>query len=363
MKTDDLQAAFETWFASLPEAARAGQSTQSAVERVCTHLHRVVRYQLLLTGVRQSEEVDNVCQDALSNLCRELKRWCESGSDEVPENPKGFLNAVARNACFDAGRKRSPEWSSMMSKVRYRAAKSKEYKCWEFQDQQVCGFADMEGAPPLLDRGEHTRLTASLRISKSGTRDSIDDLVISILNKAGQPLPLELLVQLALLGHGIHGPARSLAEEVVEGVELVDTLDAHDPDPEVLLLQKRFVMWMWNEVTQLPVEQGRVTGLNLEAVTFLSLEAFLECGVATEAGFGQLIAPVRTKEVKDALPLPDIGIAEVLDLLIDRVRDIRGSAKKRIHRRYEMYLQQSSAPAAESGGVSRLWQKMVRKGR
>jgi hypothetical protein len=164
------------------------------------------------------------------------------------------------------------------------------------------------------------------------------ETVKSIFDYAGGPIEFDELVTAVAAIQGISDqPVEALAEDEDGGFDPATP----DPDPAWRVEKKMFLQRLWEELTQLPVNQRAALLLNLkDASGFGCITLFPAIGIAT---IRQLAAALefpaeRLAELWNDLPIEDARIAELLGLTRQQVINARKSGRERLARRLKGFI-------------------------
>ena len=132
-------------------------------------------------------------------------------------------------------------------------------------------------------------------------------------------------------------PVESLAEDEDGGFDPATA----DPDPAWRIEKKMFLQRLWEELTQLPVNQRAALLLNLkDASGFGCITLFPATGIATirQLATALELTAERLAELWNDLPIEDSRIAELLGLTRQQVINARKSGRERLARRLKGFI-------------------------
>ena len=164
------------------------------------------------------------------------------------------------------------------------------------------------------------------------------ETVKSIFDYAGSPIEFDELVTAVAAIQGISDqPVESLAEDDDGGFDPATP----DRDPAWRIEKKMFLQRLWEELTQLPVNQRAALLLNLkDASGFGCITLFPAIGIATirQLAAALELSAERLAELWNELPIEDARIAELLGLTRQQVINARKSGRERLARRLKGFI-------------------------
>jgi len=227
-----------------------------------------------------------------------------------------------------------PERQRLRNRIRHVVRKSARYALWPTPSGHfVCGYAKWDGSASgecsEADLDRMPPLSMSLAVSWNDAigQSQITRALDHVFEHARKPVELERLVEkIAELFRLPVSPVHVAPSERIDETASVESS----------LVYRSALTVVWREIDQLPPRQrvALLLGLrdeNGSAITsllvVLRIVAFDELAAAVE------LSPEELAAIWDQLPLPDLAIAERLDLTRQQIINLRKSARERLARR------------------------------
>lgn len=299
------------------EAAEAETLLESLILQTAVPLVRqTVRRRFGSARNTTPEDFEDVCADAVAAIVFRLRRY-RAGATEILDF-ENYSAIVASNTADRFFAARAPQRARLRNRIRYVLTTD---ACFVIEESE-CGV--------WLCR---LRDKATGSAPRSAAARKLPELIREILSAASGPLELAELTTLAAHALGIS-----------DRTESVDDHAALLSDPAVTFAHsaelKDRLLWLWNELRQLPPSQRIALLLNLGSGGSGSSGAATLCVIADLgiATFGALAASLEMTEAELAaiwnrVPLPDNEIALRLRLERQQVINLRASARQRLTRR------------------------------
>jgi DNA-directed RNA polymerase specialized sigma24 family protein len=282
-------------------------------------------------------EREELFGEAVLQLIRRLHEIKPDPARHTIANFSGYAAVTAFNVVHGHFRRVHPERQRLRNHIRHVIRKGTRYAFWQLQSgQSVCGLAgwsdnvsgeasdaDLDRIPPLVPP---LALTWNDAIGRTQIVRALDH----VFAHARKPVELERLVEkIAELFQLPVTPAQSVAEERIERIDETASVESS-------LVYRSALVEVWREIDLLPPRQrvALLLGLRdedgsaiMSLLIFLRIATFDDLAAAVELSRDELAA------LWDQLPLPDLVIAERLELTRQQVINLRKSARFRLGRR------------------------------
>ncbi len=314
------------------ESAAEHDALRGLVDRVTPVIEGVIRGKV--GAAIAANEREELFGEAIVLLIRRLQEIKPDPSRHLIANFNGYAAVTTFNVVHAHFRRVHPERQRLRSHIRHVVRKSARFALWQSQSGQfVCGLADWPGTvagecseadldavPPL---SPPVNVTWNDAIGKPQITRAIEH----VFEHVEKPLELERLVEkIAELFRLPVTPAQSAQAERIDETASVESS----------LVYRSALVEVWREIDLLPPGQriALLLGLRDEhgsaiasLLILLRIATFDELAAAVELSSEELAA------MWDQLPLPDMAIAERLDLTRQQVINLRKSARQRLGRR------------------------------
>ena len=291
-------------------------------------VRRIVRAQLGRSRVAEEADLEDVESGVLLRLASQLLALRGDGDAPPIASLAGYVAVATYNGCHAFLRRRFPERSRLLARLRYLLTRDERFALWSGPGHEwLAGLAGWRGRPtrPRRAAGERER----------GPRGGeLASVVEETLRAAGGPLRLEELLE-AVAGelgavdaqrHPEAGSSLSLDERLV---------DPAAPASE-WLEQRQYLEHAWREIRQLPRRQRVALLLNLrdaQGGEMLGLLVAAEVAAPKEIAAVLEIAVQELERLWPDLPRDDQWIARFLGLERRQVINLRKCARERLARR------------------------------
>ena len=326
------------------DTERAGRQLEQLLARHAKPLvHRIVGFKLAAgskAGGRAQADAEDVCHNALCQLLARLNQLKSGGDAETPRDFTAYAAVTAYNACNEYFRSRRPAWLSFSMKVRYAATHSPEFALWETEGgKEVCGLAPDRGREAVIDTNTLSQACEALRRRVDASRLTVVQLMREVLSATGGPLILDSLVELAAELSGVREErVLSLDNDPSGrpgGARGWEQLRDSAPAADVQLIRRDYILHLWNEICDLPLEHRKALLLNLNDSTGGDIRLFDSLGIASVREIAAALGmdALEFAELWKDLPLDDARVAQRLGVSRQDVINRRSSARKRLARR------------------------------
>lgn len=317
----------------------------------------------------QGGDIEDVYGEARLHVIARLAELKRDPAARPIGNFRGYVVAVAYNACHEYLRRKYPRRHSLKNQIRYRLEHHPAFACWQGNGPDwLCGFAAWRGGDPVEPGGRHTGRNEgggesgdasgnassdtsghasghgwgdAWRDARTGLvpdADRLDDvgLLTAIFTRSGSPIELDDLVTICASVRGISDATTSTTavDEQRPGNEALETGREGDLVDE--LARRDYLRRAWVEIRQLLPRQRAALLLNLrDAQGGNALDLFVLVGVATIRQIARALE-MEAKSIArlwNDLPLSDAVIAERLGTTRQQVINLRKSARERLARR------------------------------
>ena len=290
----------------------------------------VIRFKLRFNSHQETQraEADDIHQDVVLQLVTQLQRFRKLPETHPITDVRGMAAIIAHRTCARWMRRQFPERHALKNRLHYLLTRQRGFALWDDDNgKSIGGYAVWQQQKKAAVRNLSD---VAARIRKS---HELAETVAGIFDQAGGPIEFDELVTAVAAIQGISDqPFESLAEDDDGGFDPATP----DPDPAWRIEKKMFLQRLWEELTQLPVNQRAALLLNLkDASGFGCITLFPAIGIAT---IRQLAAALelpaeRLAELWNELPIEDARIAELLGLTRQQVINARKSGRERLARR------------------------------
>ena len=319
-----LDPVLEPFLSTSLESAAEHDALRVLIDQVTPVIEGVIR------GRAGAAEREELFSEAVLLLIRRLH---EIKSDPPPQpitNFNGYAAVTAFNVVHAHFRRVNPERQRLRNRIRHVVRKSPRFALWQSASgQAVCGRASWAGTAEESSESDLDRIPPlSLSWSDIGQVE-ITRALEHVFEHARKPIELERLVEKAaeLFGLQVTPTQATPAERIDETASV-----------ESSLVYRSALTEVWREIDLLPPRQriALLLGLRDEngspitsLLVVLRIAAFDELAAAVE------LSPEDLAAIWDQLPLPDLAIAERLELTRQQVINLRKSARDRLGRRLQ----------------------------
>lgn len=290
----------------------------------------------------QTVDADDVRADVVLHVLGRL-RQLKTQSDQSIENFSGYVASIAYRTCYTHLRRLFPQRARLKNRLRYALNYDPDLTL----EQDTLGIwrCRLTAWTPTHAVGTHADAAAAFRRDPPGFarevlhgaagRDvGLGDAVIALLNRVGEPIEFDALVDAMAGVLGVESSARM--RDVGGDTDAIDEIA--DPHESALdsMVQQQYLRQLWTEVRDLPVAQRRAILLNLRdedqqsALSLLTLT-----GVATMRQLAETLdmPPLELAALWRELPLDDARIAAQMKVTRQQVINLRKSGRQRLGRR------------------------------
>jgi hypothetical protein len=297
---------------------------------------------------RQNQDAEDIYSEALVEVLTQLRESKANPDGRPINNLRSYVATITYHICYEYLRKIYPQRSHLKDRLRYLLTHHQSFAMWESENERHCGFAvwkDQKRAiaragqlQQLYSEPQSSRQPVSAIVETQNT--NLADLVAGIFNKAGRPVELDALVNIAATLLGIKDQRKRDDTEDKEINDLSENL----PDPragiDIELDQRNYLQQLWLEISQLSPRQCASLLLNLKDVQGRGvIVLFILLGIATIDQIAKALAISLEKftELWNELPIDDSSIAGYLGVTRQQVINLRKSARERLERRMKAF--------------------------
>lgn len=314
------------------ESAAEQDALRELIDQVTPVIEGVVRGKAgAAVAPLEREELFN---EAVLQLIRRLQEIKPDPARHTIENFHGYAAVTAFNVVHAHFRRVRPERQRLRNHIRHVVRKTPRYALWQSQSgQSVCGLAGWaetnsgEASEANLDLIPPLSPAVTVTWNDAISRPQLMRALEHVFEHGRKPVELEQLVEkIAELFRLPVAPTQATPVEQVDETASVESS----------LVFRSALIEVWREIDLLPARQrvALLLGLrdeNGSAITsllvLLRIVTFDELAAAVDLSRDKLAA------IWDQLPLPDMVIAERLDLTRQQVINLRKSARQRLGRR------------------------------
>ncbi len=295
----------------------------------------VIRFKLRFNSHQETQraEADDIHQDVMLQLVGQLQRFRKLPETHPITDVRGMAAIIAHRTCARWMRRQFPERHALKNRLHYLLTRQHGFAIWDDENgKSLAGFAVWQQQKKAAVRNLSD---VAARIRKA---QELAETVASTFDYAGGPIEFDELVTAVAAIQGISDqPVESLAEDDDGGFHPATP----DPDPAWRIEKKMFLQRLWEELTQLPVNQRAALLLNLkDASGFGCITLFPAIGIATirQLAAALELSAERLAELWNELPIEDARIAELLGLTRQQVINARKSGRERLARRLKGFI-------------------------
>jgi len=221
----------------------------------------VIRFKLRFNSHQETQraEADDIHQDVMLQLVGQLQRFRKLPETYPITDVRGMAAIIAHRTCARWMRRQFPERHALKNRLHYLLTRQRGFAIWDDDNgKSLAGFAVWQqqkkaAVRNLSDVAAHIRKAQELA-----------ETVASIFDHAGGPIEFDELVTAVAAIQGISDqPVESLTEDDDGGFDPATP----DPDPAWRIEKKMFLQRLWEELTQLPVNQRAALLLNTSSNT------------------------------------------------------------------------------------------------
>ncbi|HEY4423727.1 MAG TPA: hypothetical protein VGN10_05940 [Pyrinomonadaceae bacterium] len=295
----------------------------------------VIRFKLRFNSHQETQraEAEDIHQDVVLQLVGQLQRFRKLPETHPITDVRGMAAIIAHRTCARWMRRQFPERHALKNRLHYLLTRQRGFALWDDDNgKSLAGFAVWQeqkkaAVHRLSDVAGHIRKAQQLA-----------ETVASIFDYADGPITFDELVTAVAAIQGVSDqPVESLADDKDGGFDPATS----DPDPAWRIEKKMFLQRLWEELTQLPVNQRAALLLNLkDASGFGCITLFPAIGIATirQLAAALELSAERLAELWNELPIEDARIAELLGLTRQQVINARKSGRERLARRLKGFI-------------------------
>jgi DNA-directed RNA polymerase specialized sigma24 family protein len=293
------------------------------------------------------EEIEDLYGEVVVEVWRRLTYFKASRElSAAIADFRGLVGVISHHACSGYLRRKNPNRCRFAKRVRYHLSSNPRFALWQDGGSgYLCGFRSWR-QEPAKGRGLNGRATAaasafdlfrqSLTVEDAQQIKGVADLLSALFDWVGGPVPVDDAIDVAV---GFFG-SKELLDTTTSfaGGSAKSPESVPDPSSGIAaeLEQREFLVWVWSEIADLPVQQRRALLLNLRdsqgdgVITLfpiLRVASVIEIAETLDMPRNELVA------LWDSLPLDDQTIADRLGLSRRQVINLRRSARERLQRR------------------------------
>lgn len=302
----------------------------------------VIRFKLRLNSFRetQREEADDIHQEVVLQLLGQLQRFRKLPDSHPITDVRGMAAVIAHRTCARWMRRQFPERHALKNRLHYLLTRQRGLALWQDGERKLlAGFAIwQQQLQTTRNLPDIEKLPTHIRALKSDKPQQLAELLASLFNYLGGPIEFDELVSGVAALQGISDqPVESLADDEDAMFEPA----AAEPDPAWRVEKKFFLLRLWEELQQLPLNQRAALLLNLKDATgFAAITLFPAIGIASvrQLAGALKISPEELAQMWNDLPIEDTRIAELTGLTRQQVINARKSGRERLARRLKGFI-------------------------
>jgi DNA-directed RNA polymerase specialized sigma24 family protein len=314
------------------ESASEDDALRALIDQVTPVVEGIIRGKF--GGTIAVAEREELFSETILQLLRHLQEIKRDPSRDPITNFTGYTAVMTFNVVNAHFRRTHPERQRLRNRIRHVVRKSSQFALWASQSGQfVCGLARWERlgvrecSESEIDRIPALSPPIAVSWNEAISRQQITRALDHVFRHAAKPVELERLVEKIAELFQLQMSATPAAP--VEQIDETASIESS-------LIYRSALVEVWREIDRLPPRQRIALLLSLRdeqgsAITslliLLRITTFEELAAAVE------LAPDQLAAIWDRMPLPDIAIAERLDLTRQQVINLRKSARERLGRR------------------------------
>jgi RNA polymerase sigma factor (sigma-70 family) len=337
---DALDPVLEPFLSAPLESADEHDALRVLVDQVTPVIEGVIRGRA--GAVVAPTEREELFSEAILQLIKRLQEIKSDPSRQPITNLSGYAAVTAFNVVHAHFRRVHPERQRLRNHIRHVIRKSARFALWQSPSGHlVCGLATWVGSASgecseaELDRMPPLSPPLSATWNDALGRPQITRALDHVFDHASKPLELERLVE--KVAELFQLPVSPAQGGVIQRIDktVSERID-ETASVESSLVYRSALIEVWREIDLLPPRQriALLLGLRDEngsamasLLILLRIATFDALAAAVELSREELAA------IWDQLPLPDMAIAERLDLTRQQVINLRKSARERLGRR------------------------------
>ena len=307
-----------------------------------------LRFHIDNNGAASTQDANDLFNDIVANLLARLRQFRNDSSRVVIADLRGYIAAIAYNACNLYLRQKYPRRSRLKNRLRYLLSHDAAFALWTNEASGLIGgLAQWRDSAELTPqrvfekiRQDPIEWIQSVHLQSVGMDQAqLSSLLNALFESCGKPIKLDDLVNIVA----------DVCREKDQPDEPLDTvLNLASPalDFETVLEQKHMLSLIWQEVRQLPRRQRLALLLNCRDARGQDLVSLLPyTRTATIEQIAEVIEFPLEEFLKlwNKLPLDDATIAELLGATRQQVINLRKSARERLERRIRAVIAKKSA--------------------
>jgi len=236
--------------------------TLRAAPLIRSVLLRRLGFYVSASGANENnQDAEDLYQEAMTRLVTGLNQL-QSSADSDIENFELYVSRIAANTCTDFLRAKSPARTRLKYRLRDLLKRHKDFSSWDYDGEQLCGFADWRNRGKAAFAGEFfsdlkTELDSfeSLHFADENVRVApVSRIVSEIFHWIGGPVELDLLVRMiAYLLDVKDQQTDALGDPDAERRD--GYFPAQAPSGELHLEANELLARLWRAVIQLSAEQ------------------------------------------------------------------------------------------------------------
>lgn len=292
-------------------------------------------------------DVDDLCQESVTNLIAYLDNWRQNPNDHVINDLNDFVAKIAYNVYNSYLRRKYPLRHSLKRRIQYQLKTHGEFELWKVGHEKIAGLASWKSVDQL---GAQSSALAALRQDaraffaerlrgQSPDRLPLNELLHHLFSWVGHPVEIDLLVEViaGLLGVSDQPNRPNKDDErTSENKKRKEKPSEAKPQEISQIEQREELQLIWQEIILLPIRQRKALLLNLKNREGEGMvNALPMCGIVSMTKIAEALE-MKIEELEslwDKLPLPDVKIGEMLGIEPQGVINLRKAARERLARR------------------------------
>jgi DNA-directed RNA polymerase specialized sigma24 family protein len=319
-------------FLSATDSAEAERSLGEVLAELRPVVQGIVRRKIGRDS--PGAEADDLHSEVMVKVLDRLEGLRANPHTEPIADLRSYVAVVAYNACNALLRRKHPRRWQLKNRIRYVMTHQGGFALWEGERAEMLCALDRWRDSAVVARGRVEEIVAKPSFPLSGNLAeakiaNLRQLLHAILEQAGGPVELDILVSGLAAVHGIEETPARYPTDALENVadsraDFASTTEA-----------RSYLHRLWDEIRDLPLRQRTALLLNLRDLHEGVIALLPLTGVASIRQIAEMLEiPVDDfARLWNDLPIDDATIALRLGITGQQVINLRKSGRARLARR------------------------------
>lgn len=318
----------DTYLAERDPNVAADLLEELSSRHVAPLLVRVVSSRLSTHGSQHRAQSEDITSDAMVAFLLHAEAMRDGRVTDPILNFQAFVATLGRRACSRYFRSAYPGFHRVRNKARYVLDKYPDLARWQDGSEEwLCGLAAW--SPTEKSSGRVTyHLERPTEFDDLSEVKHPADQIAKIFHRVGKPMRINDLVLLLAHLWNVHDEPAELEDD--------DRMASSAAAADVELARREWLRSLWGQIGDLPLNQRIALLLNLrDSDGSCAVSLLVATGVASLTQIAQAVeySPTDFAVLWRRLPLPDLEIAEILQLTRQQIINLRKCARERLARR------------------------------